>query len=341
MTIRREGDTLFFQRPPVLEGWASVAGKKEANGPLGKEFDILCMDSRLGQKSFEKAEAKLQNVAVSRALQKAGLESGSVDFILGGDLLNQCIGSSYGLRDFGIPFLGLYGACSTMAESMGLAAVLCASGAAGRCCAVSSSHFCSAERQFRFPLNYGGLRTPTAQWTVTGAGAVLVGDGDKKGPVSIRSVTFGRMEDLGITDINNMGAAMAPAAARTIGSFFADTGSSPTEFDLILTGDLGFLGSELMLRLLLQNGLDIRAQHADCGMMIYERRRQDVHCGGSGCGCSASVLCSGILRSLSEGRLHRILFIATGALMSTLSVQQGESIPAIAHLLQLTAGGEV
>ncbi|MBE6789049.1 MAG: stage V sporulation protein AD [Ruminococcaceae bacterium] len=338
--LTKTGRTVFFKKPPAILGFASVVGKKEANGPLKEYFDVICMDALLGQKSFEKAEAQLQNTAVARALTKAGITADKIDYIMGGDLLNQCISSSYGLRDFGIPFIGLYGACSTMSESLGLASLICASGAAENCAAISSSHFCSAERQFRFPLNYGGQRTPTAQWTVTGAGSVIVSREGKKGLPRIKAVTFGKIEDLGITDINNMGAAMAPAAASTLAAFLEDSGTRPEDYDLILTGDLGVLGSDLMERLLMDNDINIRANHNDCGKMIYDIDRQDTHCGGSGCGCCASVLCSKILRDVSAGKLKNVLLMATGALMSTVSVQQGESIPSVAHLVHITSGEE-
>lgn len=334
--LTKKGSTIFFENPPTIRGFASVVGKKEANGPLREYFDVICMDSLMGQKTFEKAEAQLQNTAVSRAMQKAELSAGDIGYVMGGDLLNQCISSSYGLREFGISFLGLYGACSTMSESLGLASLLCASGACENAAAVSSSHFCSAERQFRFPLNYGGQRTPTAQWTVTGAGSVIVSSREQKGAPKIKAVTFGKIVDLGITDINNMGAAMAPAAASTLYEFFKDSDAKPSDFDLILSGDLGVLGSELMIRLLMDNNINIRERHNDCGKMIFERERQDVHCGGSGCGCSASVLCSKILKDMQVGKLKNVLFMATGALMSTVSVQQGESIPGIAHLVHIS-----
>ncbi len=334
----KKGRTLIFENPPKIVGYASAVGKKESKGPLKEFFDIIFMDTTLKQKSFEKAEASLQTAAVNRALKKAELLPSDIDYILGGDLLNQLISSSYGLKSFNIPFLGLYGACSTMAESLGLAALLCESGAAKSAVAVSSSHFCSAERQFRFPLNYGGVRTPTAQWTVTGAGSVVVSQKGEKNLPQIKGVTFGKIEDLGITDINNMGAAMAPAAASTIESFLMDSGTKPSDYDLILTGDLGSLGSSLLVKLLFDNGIDISKQHNDCGLMIYKVKEQDTHCGGSGCGCSASVLCSKILRDLKNKKLNNILFIATGALMSTVSVQQGETIPSIAHLIHITSG---
>ena len=233
-----------------------------------------------------------------------------------------------------IPFFGLYGACSTMAESLCLAGMFVDTGLARQCLAVTSSHFCSAERQFRFPLEYGGQRTPTAQWTVTGAGACVVGQNGQ--PPFVRAVTVGTVADLGITDINNMGAAMAPAAAQTLCQYFADTGHKPEDFDLILTGDLGFVGSRLLERLMQAEGYPMAKLHNDCGLMIYDRLTQDVHAGGSGCGCAASVLCSFILPQIACHRLKNVLFLATGALMSPTSVQQGESIPGIAHLLHLS-----
>lgn len=336
--LEKIGQTVFLKVPPSISAYASVVGRKEANGPLGELFDVKCMTALMGEKTYEKAEAKMQNTAVSLALKKAELESNQIDYIMGGDLLNQCISSSYGVRDFKIPFLGLYGACSTMAEGLGLAAVLCACGAAEHTAAVCSSHFCSAERQFRYPLSYGGQRASTAQWTVTGAGCtVLSQKGSKKSP-KIKAVTFGKIEDLGICDINNMGAAMAPAAASTIAAFLKDSGTKPQDYDLILTGDLGVLGSELLIRLLIDNDIDIKDKHNDCGKLIFDIERQDTHCGGSGCGCSASVLCSLILKRIEEGELKNVLFVATGALMSTVTVQQGESIPSVAHLVHITGG---
>lgn len=331
----KKGKTLFFENMPTILGYAAVVGKKEGNGPIGSYFDEVFADALLGQKSYEKAEAKLQNTAVSLALKKAGVNEKEIDYIMGGDLLNQCIGSSYGLRDFGIPFLGLYGACSTMTESLSLASVLTACGAAKNCAAVSSSHFCSAERQFRFPLNYGGQRTPTAQWTVTGAGSVVVSQKGEKHKPKVCAVTIGKIVDLGITDINNMGAAMAPAAADTLFEYLRDSGTRAEDYDLILTGDLGALGSDLLIRILKDNDINIRDNHNDCGKIIFDSERQDTHCGGSGCGCCASVLCSKILRDIEEGKLKNVLVMATGALMSTVSVQQGESIPAVAHLVHI------
>ncbi len=313
---------------------AGIAGKKESHGPLGEYFDMTYKDDKLGQDSWEKAESTLQKSAVEIALRKAKLESKDIDLILAGDLLNQCISSTFGLRALNIPFLGQYGACSTMAQTLSLASILVDSGAAERCAAVTSSHFCSAERQFRFPIEYGGQRPPTAQWTVTGAGAAIV---DKSGTEnSIRAVTIGKITDLGVKDANNMGAAMAPAAAETIKSFFDDTKLKPDNFDLILTGDLGMVGSALLNELLENEGIKISKQHKDCGLMIYDLKAQDVHAGGSGCGCSGSVFCSYIMQRMSRGELNNILFVATGALMSPTSSQQGESIPGIAHLLHIS-----
>lgn len=325
--------TIIFENKPRIISYGSVVGKKEHEGPLSNEFDSYTTDSFFGEKSFEKAESRLQKTAVQTALDKAGLTPDDIDNIFAGDLLNQCIGSSFGLRSFGIPFIGLYGACSTMALSAGLAAVFIDSGAAKKTISVTSSHFCSAERQYRFPLNYGSQRTPTAQWTVTGSGALILGkDG---GDIYINSATFGEIEDLNIKDANNMGAAMAPAAAGTLLNFFKDTETKPEDYDIIFTGDLGYVGTNLLYELLEREGIDIRCRHSDCGTLIFDREKQDVHAGGSGCGCSASVLCSYIMHRLEKGDFGNILFMSTGALMSPTSSFQGESIPGIAHLLNI------
>lgn len=325
--------TIIFENKPRIISYGSVVGKKEHEGPLSNEFDSYTTDSFFGEKSFEKAESRLQKTAVQTALDKAGLTPDDIDNIFAGDLLNQCIGSSFGLRSFGIPFIGLYGACSTMALSAGLAAVFIDSGAAKKTISVTSSHFCSAERQYRFPLNYGSQRTPTAQWTVTGSGALILGR--EGGDIYISSVTFGEIEDLNIKDANNMGAAMAPAAAGTLLNFFKDTETKPEDYDIIFTGDLGYVGTNLLYELLEREGIDIRCRHSDCGTLIFDREKQDVHAGGSGCGCSASVLCSYIMHRLEKGDFGNILFMSTGALMSPTSSFQGESIPGIAHLLNI------
>lgn len=325
--------TIQMENMPCVQGFASVCGKKESQGPLGNEFDYTFDDTTLGESSWEKAESKLQTEAVNRALDKASVAPSDIDFIFAGDLLNQCISSTFGLRNLNIPFLGQYGACSTMAQTLALSSLMIDSKIANRCIAVTSSHFCSAERQFRFPLEYGGQRTPTAQWTVTGSGAIVIGNTGQS-PV-ISSVTIGRITDLGIKDPANMGAAMAPAACSTLIDFFKDTNTNPNDYDLILTGDLGEVGSKLLKDLTKREGISIDEKHNDCGLMIYDKEKQDVHAGGSGCGCSAVVLCSTILNQLKSGKLNNVIFMATGALMSPTSSQQGESIPSIAHLVHL------
>ena len=332
--IRRIGTyTIGFEEMPSIAGFASVAGKLESQGPLGKTFDKIIYDSYNGQDTYEQAESRFQAEAVTRALTKARIKAEEVGYIFAGDLLNQCIGSSYGLIDFDIPYLGQYGACSTMAQGLIMASVFVESGAADVAMCVTSSHFCSAERQYRFPLEYGSVRTPTAQWTVTGAGSCVLKN-TKKGPCIARA-TVGRIVDLGVKDANNMGAAMAPAAAQTLKDYFTDTGTSPRDYDLILTGDLGEVGSKSLYDLLLLEDIDIRNRHNDCGLMIYDRNKQDVHAGGSGCGCAASVFCSKILSDMSSGVYNNILFMATGALMSPTSCGQGENIPSIAHLINV------
>ena len=325
--------TLQMEHMPSIQGFASVCGKKEAEGPLGKEFDQTYDDTTLGEPSWEKAESRLQTESVKLALKKAGVKNTDIDFIFAGDLLNQCISSTFGLRDFEIPFLGQYGACSTMAQTLALSSLMVEAGMAKRCVAVTSSHFCAAERQFRLPLEYGGQRTPTAQWTVTGSGAIVIGNSGESPCIS--AVTIGRIKDLGIKDANNMGAAMAPAAAQTISDFLNDTKTKPSDYDLIVTGDLGSVGSKLLYELLEKDHIDITSNHRDCGLMIFDLEKQDVHAGGSGCGCSGSVLCSVLLNKMKKGELRNILFTATGALMSPTSCQQGESIPGIAHLIHL------
>lgn len=324
--------TLEFHRPPSLLAQTAVGGKKEAEGPLGKDFDQTFQDTTLQEDSWEKAEAQLQKEAVSLVLGKAGVRPQQVDYLFAGDLLNQCISSTFGLMDFGIPFLGQYGACSTMAQTLLLAAILVESGAARRALAVTSSHFCAAERQFRLPLEYGGQRSPTAQWTATAAGCALVGLG---GTVQIRRGLAGKIQDLGVKDPANMGAAMAPAAADSICAFLQDTNTRPEDYDGIFTGDLGLVGTRLLYQCLEDNGVDLQPVHQDCGLLLYDRERQDVHAGGSGCGCSASVLCGHLLHRMERGELRRILFCATGALMSPTSSQQGQSIPGVCHILEL------
>lgn len=327
-------NTFKLSSCPSIRSFASIVGKKEGEGPLAIHFDQIHEDTTLGEKTWEKAESRLQKDAVNTALGKAKLSPGEIDLLFAGDLLNQCIGSSFGLRELNIPFYGLYGACSTMAESLGLAAIFADNQLVQNAVAVTSSHFCSAERQFRFPLEYGGQRTPTAQWTVTGSGAAVISQSGN--PPYVKAVTVGKIQDLGIKDINNMGAAMAPAAAYTIKQYLDDSKTSPSDYDRIVTGDLGVVGSELLIQLLNMDKINIANVHNDCGKMIFDPATQDVHAGGSGCGCSASVLCSYLLKQVQDGTLKDILFVATGALMSPTSIQQGESIPAVAHLVHIS-----
>lgn len=335
MATRLSQSTIRLDKPPAILEHASIVGKKEGDGPLGQEFDAVNEDTTFGEKTWEKSESRLQSNAVNMLLDKSRTATSDVDVMFAGDLLNQCIGSTYGLRELDIPFLGLFGACSTMAESLISASLFVESGLASKAVAVTSSHFCTAERQFRFPLEYGGVRTPTSQWTVTGSGAVLVGCDENK--PKVRAVTIGKIVDLGITDANNMGAAMAPAACSTIKAYFHDTHEHIENFDAIITGDLGKVGSQLLCELLERDGINIRDKHLDCGCLIYDFEQQDIHAGGSGCGCCASVLCAHFLPKLERGELKRVLFCATGALMSPTVVQQGESIPGICHLAELTA----
>ena len=318
--------------PPVLTGWASVAGKKEAQGPLAGTFTRTSPDDTFGQSSWEKAESEMQRLALSAALDRAGVAASRLDFVLAGDLLNQCIGTGFAMRSVGAPFYGLYGACSTMAESLSLAALLLDGGFGTLAAALTSSHFCSAERQYRTPLEYGGQRTPTAQWTVTGSGCVIL-SAEGAGP-RVTHVTTGKIVDKGIRDANNMGAAMAPAAYETIKAHLEDLGRKPSDYDLILTGDLGSLGKEILLDLFHRDGVEL-PNLEDCGVLIYDAEKQDVHCGGSGCGCSAVVLCGLILNGMNQGRWKKLLFCGTGALLSPTSTQQGESIPCICHAAAL------
>ena len=334
--VKRLGTgTFLFETMPRIEGFASVAGKKESEGPLGSLFDRIEYDSRGGCDTFEEAESRLQQEAARLCMEKAGVHAQEIDAVFAGDLLNQCTGSSFGLMPFGMPYLGQYGACSTMAQALLMGAVFTESGAAEHALCVSSSHFCAAERQYRFPMEYGAVRTPTAQWTVTGAGCCILGK--SHGKVAVRAAAAGKIQDMGVTDANNMGAAMAPAAADTILRFLRDSGTAVRDYDRIVTGDLGMVGSGILYDLLRREGVDAEALHEDCGLLVFNREAQDVHAGGSGCGCCASVLCAKLLRELESGALHDILFVATGALLSPTTAQQGRSIPSVAHLVHLTA----
>lgn len=333
---------ISFQRPPVFLSYASVAGHEEARGPLGSLFDLHDETDRFGQKTWEKAEGELGRCALNLALKKGKLSQDEVDILFAGDLQNQCVASSGGLYSFGIPYLGLYGACSTCTEGLfSLATFLsgCEEYRVGA--VVTTSHNCAAERQFRLPLEYGGQRPPTAQWTATAGGAFLLGRGDKgtRG-VKILGGMAGKIIDGQISDAANMGAAMAPAAADTLLSYFKKSGRSPREFDAIVTGDLGRLGTELLYELASEEGLPLEGIHRDCGNMLYDENLQDVHCGGSGCGCSASVLAAYFLPRLASGEMKNVLFLSTGALMSPSSVQQGEHIFGVAPLIHLSSEGK-
>ena len=334
MTVQHFGrQSLQFLRQPILLSYASVVGKKEAAGPLADEFDLVSRDTSFGQKSWERAESHMQKLCYDLALKKAHLTMEELDGVFTGDLLNQCVGSSFSQRDQNVPTFGLYGACSTMAEGLLLGAMAVSGGFCRRVMAMTSSHFASSERQYRFPLGYGGQRTPTAQWTVTGAGAVILG-GEGRG-LRLTHGTIGTIVDGGIKDANNMGAAMAPAAVATLDAHFRDLNLQPGDYDMIVTGDLGKLGYELVLELMGRKGYDLSHNYADCGMLIYDLKKQDVHCGGSGCGCSAVTLCGHLLRQMKQGKWKSLLFCGTGALLSPLSVQQGLSIPAVCHAVSI------
>jgi len=326
--------TVQFDDPPSVIASAAIAGKKEGEGPLKQFFDHISTDTSFGEKTWEKAESRMLLLSLQKALKKADLPCSDVDMLFGGDLLNQCIGTSFAVRGTEIPFFGLYGACSTMAEALCLASMAVEGGYARNAVAITSSHFASAERQYRFPLEYGGQRTPSAQWTVTGAGAVVLGPGDR--PPFINSFTAGNVVDLKVKDAANMGAAMAPAFTDTLIKHFSDTGRSPSDYDLIVSGDLGSVGLGLSKELLRKSGYQMEDNLRDCGMMIYDPTCQDVHAGGSGCGCSASVLSGYLLTQLRKGTWNRILFCATGALLSPVSTQQGESIPSICHAVEIS-----
>lgn len=334
--MNKKNKTCFFDNKPVIMGSAGVVGKKEGEGPLRNDFDAIFDDTSMGEDSYELAESAMLRDAIVRASSNAGVSLGDVDFLMTGDLLDQCVGSCFAIKDLNVPFIGMYGACSTMALTLCNAAMLIDAGAS-LCIAGASSHFASSERQFRYPLEYGSQRPPTAQWTVTGAGAAVVGAADNEG-VKISAIQIGTVTDLGIKDANNMGAAMAPAAARTISQVLDDTGTSQEDYDLILTGDLGYTGTQLLHQLLRKDyDKNISSVHSDCGTMIFNLSEQDVNSGGSGCGCGASVLCSHILKRMKNGELQRVMFVATGAMMSPTSTKQGRSIPSIAHAVILEA----
>ncbi len=325
--------TIKFNNPPSIVASASIVGPKEGQGPLGKYFDKILNDELWGEKTWEKAESKIMRETINTVLSSANKAPSDINFILAGDLLNQCLSSNYAIRESNIPYFGLYGACSTMTESLALASMIIDGGYADNIICVTSSHFCSAEKQFRFPLELGTQRPLTSQWTVTGSGAVILSS-NGNGPF-ITQATAGKIVDMGIKDANNMGAAMAPAASDTIYRHFEDTGGIPSEYDMVVTGDLGYIGMEITDDILIKLGCRITDRFRDCGAMIYDRERQDTHAGGSGCGCSASVLAGYLYKEILGGNLNRILLVSTGALMSPSSIQQGESIPSIAHAVTI------
>ena len=337
MASKKRGRHSFVaENKPVITAWASVAGKKESEGPLGHLFDMTSNDMYFGQKTWELAEKQLQKLALDTLMKKANIKRSHIDLVCSGDLLNQCIGSSFTLRNTGMPHLGLYGACSTMAESLLLATMAVDGGYADNVVAMTSSHFASSERQYRFPLGYGGQRTPTAQWTVTGSGAALVRSAGT-GP-RIECCTIGTVTELGIKDAGNMGPAMAPAALATIQAHMKDLNRTPDDFDLIVTGDLGQLGKDVLMEIAHRSGLNLGGKITDCGTLIFDAVAQDVHSGGSGCGCSAVTLCGYLLNRLKSGELKRILFCGTGALLSPTSTQQGLPIPGVCHAVSIVSG---
>ncbi len=332
-TKRVGQQTIAYSKPPVILGTGTVAGKKESEGPIGSFFDVIAEDNVLGAKTWEKAESAFAQRAGKEAFKNSQISPKKINYLFGGDLLNQCTGTSYGVREFKIPFIGLYGACSTMSLGLSMAASFIDGGYADYCAAITSSHFCSAEKQFRFPLEYGGQRPPSAQWTVTGSACAVLGcEGD--GPV-IDCVTNGKIIDMGITDANNMGAAMAPAAGDTIKTHFEDTGRDPSYYDLIVTGDLGSIGKSVVVDFLGEAGFDMQENYNDCGLIIFDSKKQDTHAGGSGCACAGLTFCGYIYKQLKEQKLNKVLLVATGALQSTLTVQQGESMPGIAHAVSI------
>lgn len=321
--------SIQFDKAPYIISSASVVGTKEGEGPLGKAFDVVGKNDKFGENTWEEAESTLQKEAATLAIGKAGLKKEDIRYVFGGDLLGQSIATTFGLMELNIPLFGLYGACSTAGEALGLAAMTVAAGFGEKVLAVTSSHFASAEKQFRFPLEYANQKPMSSSWTVTGSGAFVVGSTRSK--IRITGMTVGKVVDHGIKDAQNMGAAMAPAACDTIFQNFVDFGRNPQDYDKIITGDLGYIGQEILIKLLREKGYDISSQHMDCGIEIYDRERQNTNAGGSGCGCAAVTLSAHILPKLEKGIYKRVLFVPTGALLSTVSFNEGQTVPGIAH----------
>ena len=324
--------TVLFRQKPRIISTGTVAGPKECAGVVGKYVDKALSDDMFGESTYEKAECKMLAYAIGKAIENAELSEKDIDMMISGDLLNQIISASFAARDFDFPFLGVYGACSTMAESLALAAAFIDAGYFNRIVAATGSHFSSAERQYRYPLELGNTRPPQSQWTVTGAGGAVVAKSG--GSVAITGATFGKVVDFGISDVNNMGAAMAPAACNTILTHLKDTGRAPDYYDLIVTGDLGALGSRIVKDLTWEKGVDIQPNHVDCGEIVYNVIEDEFQ-GGSGAGCSAVVFNSYLMDKLRRREINRVLFAATGALLSTVSSGQGERIPCICHAVSV------
>lgn len=325
--------TLQLTTPPTILETAAIVGPKESNGPLAEYFDKCIEDEFWGEDSWEKAESKFVKETVNTVLEKSGVAAKDIDYVFAGDLLNQCISSSFAMRDSNMPFFGLFGACSTFVEGLCIGSVFMDSGACNNVLCATSSHFCSAEKQFRFPLELGNQRTPTSQWTVTGSGAAILSK-QGNGP-RITHITPGIIVDLGIKDANNMGAAMAPAALSTICTHFEDTGRTPDYYDAIITGDLGYIGKDILNDLCKKNGYDISTSYNDCGVLMFNQKKQDTHSGGSGCACIATVFSGYLFKLMKEQKIKKLLLVATGALMNSTTSQQGESIPGIAHAVSI------
>ena len=325
--------TFKLDNPVTIFETASIVGKKEADGPLAKYFDVCLHDEFFGEKTWEKAESKMIKFAIETVIRKSNIAVSDIDYLLAGDLLNQCISSSFGIRDFEIPFLGIFGACSTFVEGMMIGSMLLDGGAGNYALAATSSHFCSAEKQFRFPLELGNQRPPTSQWTVTGSSAAVLSKSGT-GPF-ITHVTPGKIVDRGITDANNMGSAMAPAAVSTILTHLEDTGRKPTYYDAIITGDLGHIGKGIVLDLCKAEGFQLSSVYNDCGVLMFDKEKHDTHSGGSGCACCGTVFSGYFFNQLKEKKIKKMLLVATGALMNSTSTQQGESIPGIAHAVSI------
>lgn len=325
--------TIAFQNPPSIISTASIVGPNEGNGPMGQFYDLIIEDEMWGEKSWEKAESKLQKETFLKIVEKSGKPMDQIDCVVAGDLLNQNIAANFSMKTYGIPFVGVYGACSTMAESLCVGSMMIEGGFMDGVVCMTSSHFCSAEKQFRYPLELGTVRAESSQWTVTGAGGVML-HAQGNGPF-VTHVTIGKIVDMGIKDANNMGAAMAPCAADTIMRHCKDTGFSPEEYDLIITGDLGLVGRELCRDILRSYQMEPKSNFADCGCMVYDLEKQNVKSGASGCACSAVTLAGFIYDGLLKEKFQTILFVATGALFSPTTVQQGESIPCIAHAVRI------